>query len=193
MITPTHVGVFLRKPSQPRSGPALPFHFSFVVGSESAIRSKNASDLLQRDVKGEYSLARLVKLPRRLSQQFAEFDLEKNGLLTGDKLAALGFVSYDVVPRALAVSASHYPRYHLRRSASMGKLRGLGYYLSLLAESHLRKEGVSFLATSSTPLLPRRKQLARVGLPVNKPVPINAWLRSMGRGVRESRLPASKK
>lgn len=69
--------------------------------------------------------------------------------------------------------------------------RGWGYYIEALGLSQLKKQGVTRVRTTDDalhgPTRDRESQLKAVGLPIGKEVPIDVWLKAMGKGIKQSK------
>lgn len=138
------------------------------------------------------SLARLAEYQdhvrlgiKRLPRAFVEARLVRY-LQKADR-ADLGWIEYRVFgrPRSRQVAMSHmvYPKRGL--PDNMGRMApGLGSWLEAWCVSHLKRQGVSRISTSSDPRRFRRAHLVRARLPISVPVRARRWLKGLGRTMR---------
>lgn len=131
---------------------------------------------------------RLLAFPSFLRQEMEKAVIRYPNVRVRDKNEknnVFGFIHYDLnlfpdKARKIAAAANYYPKAFLENVEA----RGLGYFLEAACVAHLKKAGVTHVSTSYGPELPRIRQLKKVGLPIQKPVEINAWLKAMAKGIQ---------
>jgi hypothetical protein len=127
------------------------------------------------------NLIALKRVPERwqpnLNEHFANYSA------TRIYPSKVGTINYRIPPTnsgLIAYSVYYYPC----RSLETGAARKLPYFIEAITTHHIKTTGISHISTSEGPEVVRIKQLEKVNLPVNEPVPIDRWLMGMGRGIR---------